>query len=537
MLLTLGDTDDAHGDACAGVAGGLAAVIVCGVDDDAPADDGVVKPGDREVGYVELRNLDNLLGRAITSREVVLSNDPAGDPGSGGSLPMHPPLRHFLGVPVRRGGEIVGMIGVANRRGGYTPAEHARLEPLVQMAGLLFDGYRRMLQEAMLEDQVRQAQKMGALGSLAGGIAHDFNNLLVAITGYSELLLERLQEDDPRRNEVEQILDAGVRAAALTRQLLAFVRRQAIDPKVLDLNVVVARIEKMLRRLLGESIDLVTELNPELSRVKTDPVQVEQILMNLVVNARDALGESGKIIVETANVDLDGDYARDHGAVRPGRYAMLAVTDAGCGMDPETQARVFEAFFTTKGKGQGTGLGLSVVYSIVKQNRGNVWVYSEPGQGTTVKVYLPSVEEPLETPGPSKASRGLPVGTETILLVEDEEIVLAVAREVLERQGYSVLAARGGTEALRICELHKGPIHLMLSDVVMPHMNGKDLADHVLALRPGTRVLFMSGYPGRAISHHQLLDAGVPYLQKPFTPNDLTGKVRELLVSPQISET
>jgi two-component system cell cycle sensor histidine kinase/response regulator CckA len=378
-----------------------------------------------------------------------------------------------------------------------------------------------------------QAQKMEAIGRLAGGVAHDFNNLLTAIIGYSELLLDRLNPYDPRRSDVEEIKKAGDQAAALTRQLLAFSRKQVLQPQVLDLNATVSNMEKMLRRLIGEDIDLVTILAPDLGRVKADPGQVEQVLMNLAVNARDAMPQGGKLTIETMNAYLDENYARQHADVQPGPYVMLAVSDTGIGMDKETQSHLFEPFFTTKEVGKGTGLGLATIYGIVKQSDGHIWVYSELGQGTTFKIYLPRVEEAVE-PGqrisiPVESLRG----SETILLAEDADVVRDLARLALLQSGYTVLEARTGEEALLICERHEGPIHLLLTDVVMPGgMSGRQLAERLATLRPGMKVLYMSGYTDNAIAHHGVLEPGMAFLQKPFTPASLAHKVRETLDAP-----
>ena len=393
---------------------------------------------------------------------------------------------------------------------------------------------RRRAEEALRksEEQLRQWQRVEAIGRLAGGVAHDFNNLLMTIKGCSELLLGELDPRDSRREEVEEIRKAAERATALTRQLLAFGRRQVLQPQVLDLNEVVANMDRMLQRLIGEDIQLLTVLDPELWPVKVDPGQIEQVIMNLAVNARDAMRGGGKLTIETANVVLDENYARRHVSVKPGPCVMLAVTDNGCGMDKETQSHLFEPFFTTKAKGEGTGLGLSTVYGIVKQSGGNIWAYSESGLGTTFKIYLPRVEEAVKTYKPKLAPTVSPGGSETILLVEDEEAVRAIVRKILQNKGYTVLEAHHGHEALRICKDHQGPIHLMVTDVVMPHMSGRELAEHLTSLRPELRVLFMSGYPDNAIVHHGVLGAGTSFLQKPFTLRALECKVRDLLDAP-----
>ena len=384
-------------------------------------------------------------------------------------------------------------------------------------------------EKSFLQEQLRQSQKMEAIGRLAGGIAHDFNNLLTIIKGYTQLLLIELKESGSLKNNLEEIKRASERAADLIRQLLAFSRRQILEMKVLDLNNILKNLDKMLHRVIGEDIELVTILAEDLGRVKTDPGQIEQVVLNLAVNARDAMPDGGKLTLETANVALDEAYARAHIAVIPGRYVMVSVSDTGVGMSPEVKERVFEPFFTTKEKGKGTGLGLSTVYGIVKQSGGNIWVYSEPGQGTTFKIYLPRVDEPLEELKEEVVKEKFPRGSETILVVEDEEEVRKLAARVLKRQGYKVLEASEGNEALVICEKYKEPIHLMLTDVVMPKMSGRELANRLGSLHPEMKVLYMSGYTDNAIALHGILEEGLNYLQKPFTVDGLARKVREVL--------
>ncbi len=404
----------------------------------------------------------------------------------------------------------------------------------------MFTGYirdiseRRTAEEALRssEEQLRQAQKMEAVGRLAGGVAHDFNNLLTVIRGRCELLGTRIGDVEKMKRDIGTIYDASERAASLTHQLLAFSRRQVLEPKVLELNRVVADLVPMLRRLIGEDIDLGMVLATDIGRVRADPGQVEQVIMNLVVNARDAMPEGGRLTIETSAIDFDETYARVHASVKPGRYVMVAVSDTGSGMDRETQARAFEPFFTTKERGKGTGLGLATAYGIVKQSGGYIWVYSEPGQGTTFKIYLPRVEEAATAEAPPAASSRAPRGSETVLLTEDEDIVRTLAREILESHGYTILEARRGSEALQVCERFEGEIHLLLTDVVMPRMSGRDLAIEVTALRPGVKVLYMSGYTEDAIGYHGVLDPGLTYLQKPFTLASLTQKVREALDRP-----
>lgn len=380
-----------------------------------------------------------------------------------------------------------------------------------------------------LEDQLRQSQKMEAIGRLAGGVAHDFNNLLTAIIGYSQLALGRLHKEDSMRKELEEIERAGQRAAALTGQLLAFSRRQVLQPKVLDLNSVVDDLGKMLHRLIGEDVELEIRLDPELGHVKADRGQIDQIIMNLAVNSRDAMPEGGKLTIETSNVELDDSYASEHVDARTGRHVMLAISDNGSGMDKQTRSRIFDPFFTTKELGKGTGLGLSTVYGIVKQSGGHIGVYSEPGMGTTFKVYLPRIEGELDGNEPRAPASSYPKATETILLVEDETSVRKLARTILQDGGYTVVDAASGQEALEISRQHNGQIHLLLTDVVMPGTSGREVAQSVVTSRPEMRVLYMSGYTDDAIVHHGILDARTPFIQKPFTPNALLRKVRDLL--------
>jgi PAS domain S-box-containing protein len=384
------------------------------------------------------------------------------------------------------------------------------------------------LDRSQLEEQFHQAQKMDAVGKLAGGIAHDFNNLLTVILCSAQLVLHRRSCDPFTAERVEEIETTAQRAASLTHQLLAFSRRQMLEVKVIDLNSMVVNMDAMLSRLIGEHIQLDTVLSSKAGKVRVDIGQFEQVLVNLVVNARDAMEAGGTLIIETANVDLDEDYARQHEGVTPGPYVMMAVSDTGHGMTPEVQAHIFEPFFTTKPVGKGTGLGLATVYGIVNQSKGSIWLYSEPGRGTTFKIYLPRVDGPeLQEPVVPKAASLS--GSETILLVEDEESVRQLARQILTMEGYTVVAAENGEAALALCERYEGLIHLLVTDVVMPRMSGRRLADQLAILRPETKVLYTSGYTDNAIVHQGEVDPGTPFLQKPFTPTTLRSKVREVL--------
>ncbi len=391
---------------------------------------------------------------------------------------------------------------------------------------------RKRAEEALRksEDQLRQAQKMEAIGNLAGGVAHDFNNLLTVILGYSALLADDMTGSDPGRARLDAIEEAGQRAAALTRQLLAFGRKQILEPKIVDLCESVVRIERMLRRLIGEDIELTVHSTTPLDPVFVDPGQVDQIIMNLAVNARDAMPTGGKLTLETANVVLDERYAGEHVGVVPGPHVMLAVSDTGVGMAPATQARIFEPFFTTKEPGKGTGLGLSTVFGIVQQSGGSIWAYSELGKGTTFKIYFPRARRLATSIVETSASDGpYQTGNETILLVEDDALVRKVARAILDRAGYVVLEASTGSEALTLAEQHPATIHLLLTDVVMPRMSGPELADRLRVRHPATKALFMSGYTDRSIVHQGLLDSGVAFLQKPLTPDNLLRRIREVL--------
>jgi CheY-like chemotaxis protein len=370
---------------------------------------------------------------------------------------------------------------------------------------------------------------MEAVGRLAGGIAHDFNNLLQVVMGFSELLLDRFAPGDPSRKEIEEIKKAGGRAASLTRQLLAFGRRQVLRPEVLNLNALVSNLGRMLRRLISEDVDLVTVLRPGLGRVKADPSQVEQVIMNLAINARDAMPEGGKLTVETENVYLDEAFVREHPDARPGPHVRLAVSDTGRGIGAEVWPHLFEPFFTTKEAGKGTGLGLATVYGIVTQSGGHISVSSEPGAGSIFRIYLPRFQEEAGAVPAGQAVSGLSPGTETVLLVEDEDAVRDLVSRMLQMCGYTVLEAAHGEEAIRVSERYEGPIQLMVTDVMMPKMTGREVAERLKPLRPDMRVLYVSGYTDDEIVRQGVLGADMAFLQKPFTPDALARKVREVL--------
>lgn len=396
---------------------------------------------------------------------------------------------------------------------------------------LSYDVTERLRAEKALremEEQLRQAQKLEAIGSLAGGVAHDFNNILTAITGYSDLTLRRLGEGDSVRGYVQEIKRAAERASSLTQQLLAFSRKQVMQLKVLNLNEIVSDMDRMLRPMIGEDVDYVTILEPKIGQIKADKGQIEQVLMNLVINARDAMPGGGQLTIETKNVYLNAAYASHHLSVNPGHYVMLTVSDTGMGMDAQTRERIFEPFFTTKEVGKGTGLGLSTIYGIVKQLGGNVWVYSEPGHGTTFKIYFPLIQnepENIEEQAMLKA----PGGTEILLLVEDDDSIRELIRDVLEMEGYKVLAAASGQEALNLCKEMAEPVELLITDVVMPGMSGRDLSETLGEMYPDIKILYMSGYTDDAVVRHGVLEEGKAFLQKPFSPDALARKVRGVL--------
>ncbi|MFQ5611598.1 MAG: PAS domain S-box protein [Anaerolineae bacterium] len=422
---------------------------------------------------------------------------------------------------------------VNRKKDGTLYTEEATISPIREPGGGIINYVaikRDVTREVELEEQYLQAQKMEPVGRLAGGIAHDFNNLLTAINGFARLLKHELPEDNPGQEMVDKILKSGQRAADLVHQLLTFSRKQITEPRVLNLNICVSELDKMLRRIIGEDIQIETILSPDLGMIKVDPTQIEQVILNLVVNARDAMPDGGELTIETANVVLNQARITGYGPMQPAEYVLLAVSDTGVGMSRDVQARIFEPFFTTKEPGQGTGLGLATVFGIVRQNHGCIRVYSEEGLGTTFKIYLPRVRATESGPSvPSKTGMELPGGHETILLVEDDQGARELACYVLEDLGYTLLAAQSGSEGLQVAARHSGPIHLLLADVVMPGMNGKALADELARTRPNLKTLFISGYPDTVITYHGIIESGAAFLQKPFSPLALAQKVRAVL--------
>lgn len=482
---------------------------------------------------IELPVEDGISGRAIKSGTVVIDNDfkpvvATGTPAVLGELNDESNPRSALTAPMTVMGRTVGCVEIQTHQPHAYLQEHVTaMRMAANLAANAVENVSFIEREQAQEEQLRQGQKMESIGTLAGGIAHDFNNLMTAVTGYSDLALRSLKADDSLRPKIEEIKKAGERAASLTRQLLAFSRKQMLQPKVLDLNTVVSGMAQMLPRVIGEHIDLRLKLDGYLGQIKADPGQIEQVLVNLAVNARDAMPDGGSLIIKTENVHLTGKPDQ-RSTIEPGHYVMMSVSDTGAGMNAETQSHIFEPFFTTKEVGKGTGLGLSTVYGIVKQSGGWVWVYSEVGKGTIFRIYLPRVDEIAET---DEIAEVVPVprGRETVLLVEDEDVVRDLSKEILETYGYSVLVASNGQEGLRIGEEFQGPIDLVITDVIMPLMSGREFAEGLKAFRPNTGVLFMSGFTDDAIFHHGVLDEGVFFIQKPFTPDALALKAREVL--------
>jgi PAS domain S-box-containing protein len=474
-----------------------------------------------------------LTGRAMKSGTIVIDNEYQKNISPSyivvgkceeGSIPQS-----ALSAPMIARGRIVGCIEIQSYEHQAYKTEHSTaMKMAANLAATAVENVELLEREQENAEQLRQSQKMDAVGQLAGGVAHDFNNLLTVITGYSELGIRGMAADAPMRRNLEEIKKAGERAASLTRQLLAFSRKQMFQEQMVDLNSVVADMDKMLQRLIGEDIDMVSLLEPDLCQIKADPGQIEQVLLNLAVNARDAMPRGGKLTIETSQALLDQDYFKSHLKADTGRYVVLAVSDTGTGMDAETKKHIFEPFFTTKGVGKGTGLGLATVYGIVRQSGGNIWVYSEPGKGSTFKIYLPIAEESALAEIDAQPKE-IPQGRGTILLVEDEDSVRNLACEILAMKGYRVLTAANGADALKVSADYLEPIDLMLTDVVMPHLGGRELAEQMALIRSETIVLYMSGYTDDAVVRHGVLDDEMPFLQKPFTPDTLARKVGELL--------
>jgi PAS domain S-box-containing protein len=485
-----------------------------------------------------------LWGEAVRQRRPILVNDfIAAHPLKKGYPAGHARLLKYLTVPVFSGGEIVAVIGVANKVADYHETDILQLTLLMEAVWKVVE--RRSAEDKerqavhkhdALEAQFHQAQKMDAVGRLAGGVAHDFNNMLAVITGHADMALEQIAPDSALHADLLEIRKAAQRSADLTHQLLAFARKQTTSPKILDLNDTIASMFKMLRRLIGENIDLLWKpaVGPVL--VKMDPAQIDQILANLVVNARDAIAGVGKIIIETSQVTFDETYCETHAECNPGSYVLLAVSDNGSGMDQVVLARLFEPFFTTKPSGQGTGLGLATVYGIVKQNNGFIYVYSEPGKGATFRIYLPRHTLDLASANPVQRPVVAPLGTETVLLVEDEAALLKLNTRMLEQLGYTVLAAGSPNQAIQWADAHADPIHLLLTDVIMPEMSGRDLWQQLSGLRPGMKCVFMSGHTADVIAHHGVLDEGIHFLQKPFSREALATKLRKALSASEAAE-
>ncbi len=470
-----------------------------------------------------------LWGEAVRQRRSIITNDYAADSAlKKGTPDGHIPIVRHMNVPIFDGSHIVLIAGVGNKPEDYDEGDVRQLK-------LLMEGMWRIVRQRQAEDerkrlqeQLAQASKMEAVGQLAGGVAHDFNNLLTTILGYSEMIRSQLAEDNPVRTEVEEISKAGERAASLTQQLLAFSRKQVIKPRSIDLNETVTESRKMLERLIGENIRLVFNLDPDLGSVKADPHQIDQVLLNLAVNARDAMPDGGVLTVATANVTVEKEHILPHSEIAPGAYCLLSVADTGVGMSREIKARIFEPFFSTKAFGKGTGLGLAMVYGIAKQNGGAVFVDSEPAQGTKFRIYLPRIHGETVRSSTSSPS-ALPTGNETILLVEDDAMVQRLAQKMLIHLGYEVLPARDTEDAARICDEHPMPIHLLLTDVIMPGMNGLELYAQLQTKRPGMKALFMSGYAEDVVVRRGILPDGTEFIQKPFNMEGLASRVRQTL--------
>ncbi len=440
-----------------------------------------------------------------------------------------PEISSMIILPVQIADELDGIILLLNtiNTRDWKEEDYTRTSVFSEIIG-------RSLTRRKLENQLLHSQKMEAVGRLAGGVAHDFNNILTAIMGYSHLALGSLSQDHPASKEMSDITHAAERAAALTNQLLAFSRQQILKPEILNLNALISDMEKMIQRLIGEDIEITTALDPELGNVEADRVQMEQVILNLAVNARDAMPRGGQLTFETKTLAHEGDYTLKHHGISRGRHVMVAVSDTGSGIDKKTQSHIFEPFFTTKGIDRGTGLGLATVYGIIKQSHGKINVYSEPEKGTSFKIYLPEIDKKVKKDSAPPAAAEPQKGTETILAVEDNEIVRALIERSLTSFEYKVLPAAHPDEAIQICEGHDGPIDLMVADVVMPRMSGRELADKLSASRPEMKVLYMSGFTDKAIVHQGILDANVAFLQKPFSPQDLARKIRDVIDQPLI---
>lgn len=475
-------------------------------------------------------SLAGIWADCVRLRRPVIHNDYATAEGKKGLPEGHFPLVRHLSTCVVERDKVTVVAGVGNKPTPYQDDDVRQLQLFLDGVWDLIALQRQARANVGLQDQLRATQKLEAIGRLSGGIAHDFNNLLTVILSYSNLALEALNVNDPLRADVEEIRAAGTRAAALTAQLLAFGRRQLLRPEIVDVNTVVAGVSNMLGRLLGEDIEMETRLAPGLETIEIDPGQLEQVVMNIAVNARDAMPDGGKLTIETANVMLDAEYAAAHASVTPGPHVRIAFTDNGMGMDAETRSHLFEPFYTTKPPGKGTGLGLSTVFGIVKQSGGHIWVYSEPGSGTSFKLHFPVSGRAVSIKPPvvQTAARR---GTETVLVVEDEPAVRKLAARIISGAGYRVLQAANGGEALLLCEQHVGDIHLLVTDVVMPGMSGRQLADRLATLRPELRALYMSGYTENAVVHHGVLEAGIQFIGKPLQKSELLDKIRSLLDS------
>jgi PAS domain S-box-containing protein len=469
-----------------------------------------------------------LWGEAVRQRRPIITNNYAADnPWKKGIPEGHVTVLRHMNVPIFDGNRIVVVAGVGNKPTEYDVGDVRQLTLLMEGMWRIVSHRQAEKERKSLQDQLAQASKMEAIGRLAGGVAHDFNNLLTTILGYSEMIQSQLSDGAPFRSEVDEIRKAGERAASLTQQLLAFSRKQVITPRVIDLNATVKEARKMLERLIGENIHLVFDLAPNLGCIRVDPHQIDQVLLNLAVNSRDAMLHGGTLTISTANTEFDS-LPHSHLEISPGSYIVLSVADTGVGMDEKTKAQAFEPFFSTKEKGKGTGLGLAMVYGIVKQNGGAVSVYSEPGMGTVFRVYIPRVDE-TPTPGDTSPPSASPTGKETILLAEDNDMVRHLAQRIINRLGYTVIEACDAKDAIRIGMEYSAPIHLLLSDVIMPGMNGIDLYDRLQKVRPGMKVLFMSGYAEDAVVRQDVLPAGTEFIQKPFNAKDLANRIRQAL--------